>query len=162
MVKPIPPNSTAIYQDGVKLITTRLQREFPTIKSTNYIGAIMAMREATAAGAVEALYVDQNDEISECTRSNFFIVKDGRLLTAGHNLLLGITRKVILEYSPEIIPTEVTTIQLQDLSEAAEAFISSSTKEIIPVVKIDEQTIGDGRVGAVTQALMARFKQETA
>lgn len=161
MIHPLPDFSTDIYTDGVKLITTRLQREFPTVKSTNYIGAIMAMRKATAEGAAEALYVDSDDEISECTRSNFFIVQDGTLKTPEKNVLPGITRQVILEYAAEIVPLKITPVSLQDLGNVEEAFISSSTKEIIPVVQIDDITIGDGQVGPITKALHARFQQET-
>jgi branched-chain amino acid aminotransferase len=162
MIQPLSESSAKIYANGVKLTTSRLQREFPTVKSTNYIGAIMAMREAKAEGAVEALYVDSQNEISECTRSNFFMVQNGILKTPWKNVLLGITRKVILEYAAEIVPIEITSIFLKDLENIQEAFISSSTKEILPVTQIDQVVIGNGQVGPITKALAARFKKETA
>ena len=160
MLEPITVRPDTQYREGCKLITSRLQREFPTVKSTNYIGAIMAMQEAEAAGAVEALYVDHNDEISECTRSNFFIVQDGILKTAEKNVLPGITRNVLLSYAEEIVPVVIGAVFLDDLQSADEAFITSSTKEVLPIVQIDDTTIGDGKVGPITQALGARFKQE--
>lgn len=160
LIEPLNPLSAEAFAKGSKLITSRLRREFPTVKSTNYIGAIMAMKGATAAGAVEALYVDENDEISECTRSNFFVVQDGVLKTAEKNVLPGITRQVLLNYAPEIIPVEIGPIFLEDLEKVQEAFITSSTKEVVPIIQIDQTTIGDGAVGPMTTALAQRFKQE--
>ncbi|MFK7801246.1 MAG: aminotransferase class IV [Anaerolineae bacterium] len=161
LIEPLSDFPDNIYTHGIKLITTHLRREFPTVKSTNYIGAIMAMREANAADAAEALYVDDQNEISECTRSNFFVVEDGRLKTPEKNVLPGITRKVILEYAAEIVPSEIAAVFMKDLTNIQEAFISSSTKEIVPVIQIDNIQIGNGKVGPITKALAARFKQET-
>ena len=160
LIEPLTPLSAEAFAKGGKLITSRLQREFPTVKSTNYIGAIMAMKEASTAGAIEALYVDHNDEISECTRSNFFVVQNGVLKTAEKNVLPGITRQVLLNFAPEVVPVEITPIFLGDLEQVQEAFITSSTKEVVPIVQVDDTLIGDGTVGPITTALAQRFKQE--
>lgn len=161
LIDPFAEIPADIYANGVKIITSRLQREFPTVKSTNYIGAIMAMRHANSVGAVEALYVDRQDEISECTRSNFFVVQNGIIKTPEKNVLPGITRKVILEYAAEIAPIQITSIFLDDLAKVTEVFITSSGKEILPVTQIDDLIISDGQVGPITKALMSRFKHET-
>ena len=161
LIHPLSDLPPKLYQTGAKIITSRLQREFPTVKSTNYIGAIMAMREAKKAGAVEALYVDGAGQISECTRSNFFAVKDGRILTPDENLLPGITRQVVMGYAAEIAPFELASIHLDDLDSVDEVFITSSTKEVLPVIQIDDKVIRNGEVGPITQAVMARFKQTT-
>ena len=160
LIEPLSEFSADVYAQGAKLVTSRLQREFPTVKSTNYIGAIMAMKLAKEVGAVEALYVDADDEISECTRSNFFVVQDGVLKTAEKNVLPGITRQVILKFAPEIIPVSIEPIVLNQLAQVQEAFISSSTKEILPITQIDDLVIGDGTVGPITKALAERFKRE--
>ncbi len=160
LIEPLGGRPDSHYSEGCKLITSRLQREFPTVKSTNYIGAIMAMRGAADAGAVEALYVDSNDEISECTRSNFFVVHNGVLKTAEKNVLPGITRNVLLKFAAEIVPVKIESIFLNDLPYIEEAFITSSTKEVLPIVQIDDLVIGNGAVGPITQALAKRFKAE--
>ena len=158
IVEPLAEPAEAPYQQGVKIITTDLKREFPTVKSTNYIGAIMAMRRATAEGAIEALYVDEAGQLSECTRSNIFFVMGETIVTADTNLLEGITRKVLLKLLPERHRLEVRPISLDEALDADEAFLTSSTKEVLPVVTIDTHTIGTGRPGPVTQACLQQFK----
>ncbi len=160
LIEPLTSRPQSHFTEGCKLITSRLQREFPTVKSTNYIGAVMAMKGAAEADAVEALYVDGNDEISECTRSNFFVVQDGIIKTPEKNVLPGITRNVLLKFAPEIAPIEIGPIFLSDLAQVDEAFITSSTKEVLPIVQIDDQIIGNGTVGPITQSLAKRFKAE--
>ncbi|MEM7800496.1 MAG: aminotransferase class IV [Chloroflexota bacterium] len=159
LIQPLGPTDPNRHATGIKLITTHLQREFPTVKSTNYIGAIMAMREAQKVGAAEALYVDQNGEISECTRSNIFFIKDGVLLTPENRILEGITRKVVLNLARETMQVEIKSIYVSDLAAMDEVFITSSTKEILAVTHIDQQAIGNGQVGTITQALHATFKK---
>ncbi|MEM9773868.1 MAG: aminotransferase class IV [Chloroflexota bacterium] len=161
LIHPLSELPAVLYEQGAKLITSRLQREFPTVKSTNYIGAIMAMREAKKQGAVEALYVDNQNQISECTRSNFFTVNDGKIITPVENLLPGITRQVIMNYAAEIAPLELASVHLDDLVSVDEVFITSSTKEVLPITQIDDVVIGNGTVGPITRAVMARFSQET-
>lgn len=158
MVTPVSVNPDHVYTAGVHLVTTPLTREFPTVKSLNYIGAILAMKKATAAGAIEALYLNPQGEISEGTRTNFFGVKDGRLITAGEGVLEGITRKVILNLARGHFPIIEQPVTYKELSQVDEAFITSSTKEVMPVVRIDDITIGRGTAGPVSRRLQTMFR----
>ncbi len=160
MVTPNTPYAETIYAEGVKLISTRLQREFPTVKSLNYIGAIMALREAAAQGAREALYVDQNGYISECTRANFMTLLGNQLIVAKDNVLAGITQKAVLKLVAEQTDLEIVrrSLHYDELSQVDEAFYTSSTYEVAPVVQVDDMVIGSGSVGNVTTNILNLFR----
>lgn len=149
------------YTDGVKVITVNRKREFPTAKSVDYIGAIQAQRQARKEGAIEALYVDEKNHVLEATTCNFFGVKNGKLITAGEGILPGITRMALLDILPGKIDIEVRDIDKKELGEFDEAFITASNKEIVPVVRIDDLVIGDGKVGKVTKQVRAWFDAYT-
>ena len=157
MPSPLPRYAPQLFAQGGHLVTTPYQREFPTVKSLNYIGAILAMREASARGAVEALYVDGQGRGLECTRSNFVGVRHGRLLTPLQGVLEGITRSVVLQLAQGQWVVEDTAVPLHDLDEA---FITSSTKGVLPISHINGQPVGHGRPGPITQALHAQFQQQ--
>lgn len=159
MVAPLKGYPPEYFSKGCRVITSRLQRELPTVKTLNYIGAILAMKRASKRGAVEALYVDSENRISEGTRANFFGVRDGVLISPSLDVLDGITRRVTLKLAAPHFAIEERPIPLGEVRELDEAFLTSSTKEIMPVVKVDDLTIGRGRVGPVTRRLMAMFRQ---
>lgn len=161
MVNPLRPFPGKWYRDGIKIITTRLNRYIPGAKSIDYIRAIMTLRDARAAGAVESVYVSQDDRVLEGTTSNLFIVSGGSVITPSDDILPGITREVLLDLlQPEFRP-EVRPISLQELTGADEAFLSSSTKEVVPVVEVDGCSIGDLRPGPVTRRIMEIFREYT-
>jgi branched-chain amino acid aminotransferase len=156
-------------ESGVRIITTRSERERPTVKSTNYITAIMAMQEAVQSGAVEALHVDAHGMVSEGTRTNIFFVlmtrddnKNNVIVTAPDDILLqGVTRKVMIELieQDEHLTLSVRPISLDEvMTSATEAFLTSSTKEILPVIAIDGQPIGNGQIGPVTEQCRQLFR----
>jgi branched-chain amino acid aminotransferase len=155
-------------ESGVRIITTRSEREQPTVKSTNYITAIMAMQEAVKSGAVEALHVDAHGMVSEGTRTNIFFVltrddnKNKVIVTAPDDILLqGVTRKVLIELieQDEHLTLSVRPISLDEvMTGAIEAFLTSSTKEILPVIAIDGQPIGNGQIGPVTEQCRQLFR----
>lgn len=149
------------YTDGVKVITVNCKRQFPSVKSIDYIGAIQAQRLAKQVGAVEALYIDEKNRLLEATTCNFFGVKNEKLITAGEDILFGITRMALLEILDGKIEIEIRNIDKNEIEEFDEAFITASNKEIVPVVQIDERVIGDGRVGKVTQQARAWFDAYT-
>jgi len=157
LIEPIAPSSNDQYTKGVKLVTTELERIMPTVKSLNYITAIMAMKEAKKAGAVEALYRTKDGRVTEGTRANFFIIRGQELITPQEEVLGGITRDVVLEIAEDDFQVRETPIAYAELETCDEAFITSSTKEILPVVQIDDITIGAGRPGPNTQKLMDLF-----
>ena len=145
------------FAQGYKLITTRLQRTEPDAKTTNYLVAIRALKEAARRNASDALYVDEQGHVLEATRSNFFIFRGDTLITPGAGVLKGITRNVVLDLAMERFPIEERPILLDELALADEAFITSSSKEIMPVVQIDELKIGKGLPGRRTYELEQRF-----
>ena len=157
MVNPIGTSAPEQQSHGVKVITTRIERMMPTVKSLNYITAIMAMQAARRVGAVEAIYRTADDRITEGTRANFFILRDNRLITPQTDVLGGITRDVVLEIAGDDFEVVEAPLFYADLATCDEAFLTSSTKEILPVTQIDEITIGQGQPGPNTRKLIELF-----
>jgi branched-chain amino acid aminotransferase len=158
MVNPIDPTAPEQYTKGVKVITTQIDRIMPTVKSLNYITAIMALQEAKQAGAVEALYRTADNRVTEGTRANFFIIRGNQLITPKADVLGGITREVVLEIAEDDFTVVEGPIHYADLQTCDEAFITSSTKEVLPVVQIDDITVGKGKPGPHTHKLIELFR----
>ena len=108
-------------------------------------------------GCHEALLTDGDGAILEGLSSNFYAALAGELRTAGDGVLAGVTRGVLLQLAPAILPVNLSAPRLDELDLFDEAFISSSSRGLLPVVQIDEQVIGEGRPGPVTQALGQAF-----
>lgn len=156
-------NPKEAYEKGVSVETVYLLRQLPEVKTINYAASIVAVSKASKHGAIDILHTDKKGNIFEGTRNNFFIVKDGDLITANTRILFGITRKVILEIiEKRKLSLKFRLPNISELSKLSEAFITSSTKEIMPVVKINDVTIGKGTVGHITLELMKDFNAITA
>jgi branched-chain amino acid aminotransferase len=157
LVEPIKIPPAEWYRTGVKIISYSHKRYRPESKSLNYIPAIEAMHEAEKHGAVEALYCDDRGQISEGTTSNIFIRKNGFWLTPGRDILKGVTRQVVLNLINE---DELRTqdLYLDDLDQAEEVFITSSSREILPVNQVDERSFGDCP-GPETRKMMKAFRE---
>ena len=150
------------YEEGVRLITIPASRVLTEAKSLDYLMAVVAMQGAKDNGADEALYLDKSGKIYEATRSNFFAVIGGKLNTVKDGVLLGVTRKVVLDLAKKLnIEVIERDIFLHELKNFREAFITASNKEIMPVIKIDEKMVGNGKVGQVTKRLMEEFRNLT-
>lgn len=150
------------YTDGIKVITTRLNRSLPTSKTTQYTPAIVAMQQGKAQDAKEALYINASDEILEATTSNFFAFKNNTLFTCcSDEVLIGITREVVLKLATPHFPINTRALTLQEITEMDEAFITASNKEVMPVIQIDSTQIGDGKVGPRTKQIIQLFKDYT-
>lgn len=160
LVTPLTPLPETWQQDGVGIVTIPYSRYLPNAKSINYIPAIHAMQDARRQGAVEALYVKPDGRVTEFTTSNLFAVIDGRLLTPETDLLPGITRQVVLDLDLPL-PAQIGDLTLEALHGAEEVFLTSSTKEVVPVVRIDRRPVADGRPGKRTRETMARFRDYT-
>ena len=145
------------YTDGAKLITYRHMRELPEYKTTNYIRATNLQDFRKTEKAVEILYT-YDGEVLECATSNVFIVKDKTLITPAENILKGITRKVILELAEGKYKIEERPVREEELKTADEVFITSSYKDIVPIVKIDDFEVAGGQVGPITKDLMGEFE----
>lgn len=162
LVDPYKPYPKSCYQTGVKIVTFKGHRLVCQAKSMIYTLAIQALSKAYKKGAVEALYL-VDGRATECMTSNFFIFKGSKLLTAqDKDVLLGITRQVVLEISKGHFLVKKTNLSLKQVLDANEAFLTASNKEIMPVVKINNYRIGNGRVGKNTKKLMGLFKKITA
>jgi len=140
---------------GIKLKTFEHQRQLPSVKTIDYLMAIRLQTFLKENNADDILYHHQNN-ITECPRSNFFIVtgKD-EVLTPAKNVLEGITRKKILGLSD--FDVKEANLTVEDLQEAKEAFISSTTKNILPVLAIDGKMVGDGKPGKITSAIYEKI-----
>jgi branched-chain amino acid aminotransferase len=157
------------YTDGIPLITASTRRVplvclDPRIKTLNYLNNIQAKQEALSAGKLEALLLNTDGLVAECTADNIFLVKKGRLVTPDtiYGALDGITRRVVLELAHKLeLPFTVGAVALTDLYTADESFMTGSGAEIVPVVELDGRKIGSGRPGPVTQRLIQAFHQET-
>jgi branched-chain amino acid aminotransferase len=170
IARPFTPPPADIYERGVTIALVDVVRNHPRsvdprIKSNNLLNNALAAQQAIARGAFEALMRNYRGEIAECSQSNFFIVRGGEVLTppleAG--LLAGITRAFVFELGKELrIPVREAILRDEDLATASEAFITSTTKEIVPVVRIDDRLVGDGVPGPVTRRLLAAFREQAA
>lgn len=153
------------YQDGITLASYPYQRQWPEVKLLNYVGAVIAHQTVVKKyGADEALFISPDDRqiVLEGTTFNFFIVKDGAMIThpLDGNILSGITRRVALELARQNgIPVKEDYFEFNDLKSADEAFITSSTRNVVPIVKIDDFKIGNGKPGEITKKLGEKFKE---
>lgn len=158
-----------LYKNGLEIITVPTVRNFPeavnpAIKSLNYLNNIMAKIEATHSGYKEALLLNHQGYVAECTGDNVFLVKNGTLLTPPTYVgaLKGITRGAILEIAERRkIPIEERVLTRHDLFNGDEVFLTGTAAEIIPVVKIDGRTIGIGQPGPLTRSLLKAFHELT-
>lgn len=154
----LPAYPEELYAKGAKLLTYEYQRELPHVKSTNYLNDIRLEPLRKEKNVFDILYYSQNG-ITECPRNNFFVFINDTLITPKDFLLHGVTRKVVLEIAKEYWNVEERKLELPELNLADEAFITSTTKSIMPVTVIDEKKIGNGKVGDNTQKLINLFKE---
>jgi D-alanine transaminase/branched-chain amino acid aminotransferase len=146
---------------GIKVMPFEFVRDMPEIKTTNYLHMIRLAHEMQAQGAADLMY-HKDGLVSELTRSNFFIFKGNTLVTPNANILHGITRRVVLELAEEAFAVEIRPLHVQELAEATEAFTTSSTKWVMPIVQIGRQKIGDGKPGKNSLRLLERFDEKVA
>ncbi|MEI6607243.1 MAG: aminotransferase class IV, partial [Verrucomicrobiota bacterium] len=157
------------YTNGLALVTCATRRPapgalMPQVKSLNYLNNIMAKVEAIQANALEAIMLNEQGYVAECTGDNLFIIKNGVLLTPliSDGALDGITRGVILELAATLgIPFHERSLTRYDIFIADECFLTGTAAEVIPVVSLDRRTIGNGQPGPLTRRFMEAFKQLT-
>ncbi len=143
---------------GIKVLPFEFVRDLPELKSTNYLHMIRLAAEMKSQEAADLLY-HKDGEVSELTRSNFFIFKGDTLITPHQNILHGITRRVVLELAEKEFKVEVRSLLVEELEEADEAFTTSTTKWVMPVVQIGRQIVGDGKPGERTLKLLEQFEE---
>ncbi len=167
IVKPHIETPADIYTNGARVSLVPVVRNHPRslnplIKSNNLLNNALAMQHALKQGAFEAVMHNHRGEIAECSQSNLFIVKSGRTVTPpiDAGLLAGITREFLFEVAEEMgVPMAEGRVQDEDLLGADEAFFTSTTREVVPIVLVDEHRIGTGHPGPVTRALLEGFRR---
>src|SRR6476469_4331562 len=155
------------FARGVKVALVDIVRNHPgsvnpIIKSNNLLNNALAMQEAFKRGAFEGVMRNYRGELAECTTSNLFIVKNGAALTppVDAGLLAGITREFLFEVGGRIgIPVREQVLRDTDLFDADEAFLTSTTRELVPITRVDDRPIAAGSPGPVTRALLAEFRK---
>lgn len=158
MMHHLPYYDPRCFGEGIKLITTPYLRDMPGVKTLIYIQSIHFAKKMKKEGALEVLY-HWKGRISECSRSNiFFVDQNDRVITTKNALLKGITRRYTLKLAEEKFAIQKRKVILDELPHMKEAFITSSTKGIMPVSQIDGLVIGNGQPGPVTKELMADFQ----
>lgn len=157
LITPLGERDMERFARGYKLITTSLQRVSPEAKTSNYVAAVRALRDAARRNADDALFVNEQGYVLEATRSNFFIFRGDTMVTPREGILIGVTRNIVLELARGRFAIEERPILIEELLLAEEAFITSSSREITPVVQIDDLTIGNGKPGSRTFELEQRF-----
>ncbi|ADQ14855.1 branched-chain-amino-acid transaminase [Halanaerobium hydrogeniformans] len=156
-----------LYETGLKLVTVPTRRNGPEmvnprIKSLNYLNNIMARIEANLAEAPEAIILNSDGYVAECTGDNIFIIEGNTLYTPPKyaGILKGTKREVVLEIAEEMgLEVKEELFTRHDIFIADECFLSGTAAEVIPVVEVDGRAIGDGKVGSKTTKLIARFRE---
>jgi len=170
IAKALADAPASLYENGVTVALVGIVRNHPgsvnpLIKSNNLLNNALAMQEAVRRGAFEGVMRNYRGELAECTTANLFVVKDGAALTPPINagLLPGITREFVFEVGEELrLPVREQVLKDADLLGADEAFLTSTTREIVPIVRVDDRTIGSGRPGPITKALTDGFRRRAA
>ncbi len=155
------------YTKGLEIVTVATRRNnpaalSPAVKSLNYLNNILAKIEARQAGALEAIMLNDQGYVAECTGDNIFIVHKGEILTpaASQGALKGITRDTIFDIAKEIgVPIREADLTRYDVWCSDECFLTGTGAEVIPVVKLDGREIGDAKPGAITQKVLAAFRR---
>ena len=163
--KPLPPYPAWHYEDGIKIAAVGVRRNHPraldpAIKSSNLLNNILAVREAQSRGAEEPVLLNQEGFLAEGASTNVFLALAGTLFTPplSAGILAGITREVVLELLPGLgIPFDERPLHLDELLSADEAFMTSTTREVVPVRQVDEAPVGNGRPGPLTRRVMKAF-----
>lgn len=157
----LPTYPATIYSQGVKLTLVEYQRECPHVKSINYMNAIRLEPFRREVDAFDILYHSEHG-VTECPRSNFFVFQADTLVTPSSHILYGITREIVLKLAADHFPVEARRIDPEELSSCDEAFVTSTSKCILPVTGIDAHQVGNGLVGDRTRRLMRVFDHYTA
>ncbi|MEM1085252.1 MAG: branched-chain-amino-acid transaminase [Verrucomicrobiota bacterium] len=157
------------YEQGLDLITCATRRPapaalMPQVKSLNYLNNVMAKVEAIQAGALEAVMLNEQGYVAECTGDNLFLIREGKLSTppVSDGALDGITRRVILELADRLgVPAEERSMTRYDIFTADECFLTGTAAEVIPVKSLDQREIGEGKPGPITRRFIEAYHELT-
>lgn len=158
-VEPFVGLDPALYRLGVRAVTVEMTRARPRAKATTFIAPSRRLRHGFGPQIHEVLMVNRVGEILEGISSNFFAIRGGVLYTADKGILEGMTRALVLEMAPSVLPLELRPVRRDQIPDLAECFITSASREVLPIVSIDGQPIGRGQPGPLTAELHRRFRQ---
>lgn len=165
-LSPLPKN---VYDSGIAVGLSRAARATDGTravgaKTSNYLGSVMALHEVKQRGCQEALILGPSGEVIEGATSNVFVVRQGELVTppVDAGILAGITRQTVLELAAEqSLRVRESQLHPADLYRADEVFITSTVREVVPVVRVDDMVIGDGRPGSISLAILSAYRAQT-
>ena len=168
VVRPLQPFPESLYQDGATASFVSIMRAgrgnlSPRIKSSNLLNNLMALRQAHERGAYEALMLNPKGEVCEGSMSNVFVVTDATIATPpiSAGILEGITRELVISIAREGgLDLEERILLPDELLGTDEVFITASSRQVVPIVKVDEQPIADGRPGPITQKLISLYREK--
>lgn len=150
-----------IFEKGAKVVTHDHERHIPTAKSCNYVEAIRHQHKKTKSKSLEIIYT-KNGKALEASTSNFFIVKRGKIITPKDNILLGITRYLVIKIARQAgYVVQERDVKIKELYSADEVFLTATNKDIVPIIKVDDRKIAKGTAGEITKNLIKFFKDFT-
>jgi branched-chain amino acid aminotransferase len=157
----VPPEQ--IYEDGVDVVISSLRRggRFADIKTGSLIQQVLARREAKSKSAFEAILLTPDGKLSDGITSNIYLVRDGKLRTPSHDagIVEGITRGVVLDLAREAgMDVFEGFLDVTEIADADEMFLTSSTREVVPIARVDGRPVGNGRPGTVTRRLLEAYR----
>src|SRR5215203_7104734 len=169
IVKPLEEPPARVFNDGINICLVAILRNHPgsvnpLIKANNLLNNALAMQEANRRGGEEGLMCNYRGELSECSQANFFIVRNGVALTprTDAGLLEGLTRSFLFEVGQHVgVEVRNEILFPTDLESADEAFITSTTRELSPVTRVDDRVLGSGKPGPVTMKLLKGYRART-
>jgi branched-chain amino acid aminotransferase len=155
----------AVYEKGVEVIVSTFyrSRQLGDAKTGNLLRSVLALREAKAAGAFEAITLTSEGKISDGITSNIFLIQGSRLLTPSQEsgILEGITRGVVLDLAKRAGLTVFEgLLDLSEIDKSSELFLTSSTRGVVPIVRVSGKAVGSGQPGPVTKQLMDAYRHE--
>ncbi len=151
----LPPH---VRQAGVAVATVPLRRPEPRLKTNDWLQERAQIRRRLPAGVYEAVLLDEAGRLLEGLSSNFYGVLEGRLWTAEEMVLPGIARRIVLEVAPQVLPVRLEALSCEHLPRLEEALLSSSSRGVVPVVRVDGCVIGEGRPGPCTRAIAEAYE----
>ncbi len=147
-LEPYDPPDDALVRQGVRCVTSGAeQRKGPSAKTSDWMHIRAKLQDAIAPGIYEIILLDECGYMLEGASSNFYAIIDGQLYTAGSGVLAGISRRIVLEVCRDILPLRLQAPHIDDMPRLLEAFLTSSSRGVIPIVEIDDRPVGDGAVG---------------
>lgn len=158
LMEKFKPLNKEIYEKGVSAVTLNFCRELPEIKTTNYLEAIRCQNLKNHYKAFEIIYI-KNNEVLEASTSNIFIFKKNILITPKDKILSGITRNLVIKIAKNLFQIEERKIFEKELFNASEVFLTATNKNIVPIVKINDKKINNGKIGENTKILMNKLSE---